>query len=223
MKICKVCKVEKELSLFTSKKKNKGGLNHKCRDCEKEYNKNYYSKNIIYFQTHNKEWNEKNREIKNLNAKKYYHDNKLECSERNKSYRTIHKDRLNKNKKDWYDKIPIEEKRKYRNDYVANKKRKDPLYKLKCNIRSYLSRILSNFGISKNKKSTEIIGCSFEDFKLHLESRFEEWMNWDNKGLYNGELNYGWDIDHKIPISSAKTEKESGSSHKAIDIEMYSK
>ena len=33
-------------------------------------------------------------------------------------------------------------------------------------------------------------------------------MTWDNKGMYNGELNYGWDIDHIIPISSAKTEDD---------------
>lgn len=33
-------------------------------------------------------------------------------------------------------------------------------------------------------------------------------MTWDNHGLYNGELNFGWDIDHIIPISSAKTEDE---------------
>ena len=33
-------------------------------------------------------------------------------------------------------------------------------------------------------------------------------MNWNNYGLWNGELNYGWDIDHIIPISSAKTEEE---------------
>ena len=37
---------------------------------------------------------------------------------------------------------------------------------------------------------------------------FEPWMNWENKGLYNGKLNYGWDIDHKIPVSSATTEEE---------------
>ena len=40
MKICKVCKVERDLSLF-NKSKNKDGLNSKCKDCEKEYNKNY--------------------------------------------------------------------------------------------------------------------------------------------------------------------------------------
>jgi hypothetical protein len=33
-------------------------------------------------------------------------------------------------------------------------------------------------------------------------------MNWDNYGKYNGELDYGWDIDHIIPLSSATTEEE---------------
>jgi hypothetical protein len=30
-------------------------------------------------------------------------------------------------------------------------------------------------------------------------------MTWDNYGKYNGELNYGWEIDHIIPIASATT------------------
>ena len=60
----------------------------------------------------------------------------------------------------------------------------------------------------KSKKSQEILGCSFEDFKAYLESKFEFWMNWENYGLYNGEVNYGWDIDHIIPLSSAKLEEE---------------
>ena len=33
-------------------------------------------------------------------------------------------------------------------------------------------------------------------------------MNWDNYGKYNGELNYGWDLDHIIPVASAKTEED---------------
>jgi hypothetical protein len=33
-------------------------------------------------------------------------------------------------------------------------------------------------------------------------------MTWDNYGKYNGELNYGWDIDHITPTSSAKSEED---------------
>ena len=63
-------------------------------------------------------------------------------------------------------------------------------------------------GYIKKSKTNEILGCSFEEFQFHLENKFENWMNWDNRGLYNGDFNYGWDIDHIIPLSSAKTEDE---------------
>ena len=33
-------------------------------------------------------------------------------------------------------------------------------------------------------------------------------MNWENKGKYNGNFNSGWDLDHIIPISSAKNKEE---------------
>jgi hypothetical protein len=63
-------------------------------------------------------------------------------------------------------------------------------------------------GYSKRSKTYQILGCTFEEFKIHLEKQFEPWMNWDNYGLYNGELNYGWDIDHVIPHSFGKTEED---------------
>lgn len=53
-----------------------------------------------------------------------------------------------------------------------------------------------------------MIGCSFDELKIHLENKFEHWMTWENYGKYTGKLNDGWDIDHIIPLSSAKTEKE---------------
>jgi hypothetical protein len=75
-------------------------------------------------------------------------------------------------------------------------------------MRSFLSSTLKTRGYKKSSKTTEILGCTFEEFKMYLESKFEPWMNWTNKGLYNGELNYGWDIDHIIPLSSARTEED---------------
>ena len=67
---------------------------------------------------------------------------------------------------------------------------------------------LKRRGYTKSSSTYKIIGCTFEDLKLHLESKFESWMSWDNRGLYNGEPNHGWDIDHIIPLSTAKTEDE---------------
>ena len=92
---------------------------------------------------------------------------------------------------------------------IANNKRKtDNIFWIKSRLRINLITSLGRFGFSKKSKTHEILGCSYEEFKLYLESKFESWMTWDNRGLYNGELNYGWDIDHIIPISSSKTENE---------------
>ena len=46
-------------------------------------------------------------------------------------------------------------------------------------------------------------------FKLYIESKFEPWMTWENQGKYeSGKLNYGWDLDHIVPLDSADTEEE---------------
>ena len=41
----------------------------------------------------------------------------------------------------------------------------------------------------------ELIGCSIEYLRRHLESQFVGGMTWNNYGLY------GWHIDHIIPLS----------------------
>jgi hypothetical protein len=95
-------------------------------------------------------------------------------------------------------------------EYLQKKARlkTDPLFKLTCNIRSLISSSIKRGYSKKSKKTTEILGCNFEEFKTYIESKFETWMSWEKYGRYNGELNYGWDIDHIIPISSAKTEED---------------
>jgi hypothetical protein len=80
--------------------------------------------------------------------------------------------------------------------------------KFASNIRNLIGHSIRKKGFIKKSKTNDILGCSFEELKQHLESKFEPWMDWNNRGLYNGELNYGWDIDHIIPVSSAKTEEE---------------
>jgi hypothetical protein len=93
---------------------------------------------------------------------------------------------------------------------IRKKERRDndPLYHLTHNIRGTINRYFNFLKIDKPFKTSKILGCSFEEFKKHIETQFQDWMNWENYGKYNGELNYGWDIDHIIPISSAKTEEE---------------
>lgn len=45
------------------------------------------------------------------------------------------------------------------------------------------------------------LGCSIEELKLHLETQFEPWMNWDNYGKYNSKKKT-WQIDHIKPLNA---------------------
>lgn len=152
---------------------------------------------------YNKEWNLKNKDRIKLYDKLNQHKKSLYQKKYNELNKEKHKE-YHKN----YDIINREDKRKYHREYIKNRCNIDPLFKLKKLIRENISQSIKRNKYNKNSKTQTILGCTFEEFKIHLESKFEPWMSWENQGLYNGELNYGWDIDHIIPISSAKTEEE---------------
>ena len=61
-------------------------------------------------------------------------------------------------------------------------------------------------GQYSKKGAGYIINIFNQDGKTDTGYRFV--MTFGIRGLYNGELNYGWDIDHIIPTHIAKTEEE---------------
>lgn len=97
--------------------------------------------------------------------------------------------------------------KKYR-EHIALRREFDPLFKLSRDIPNLVRLCIKRYGFTKRSKTALIIGCDWITLKSHIESKFENWMNWDNRGKYNGGLNYGWDIDHIIPVSTAKNEEE---------------
>lgn len=168
---------------------------------------------------YNKEYRAKNKEVLNNKQKINYSENKSIFAARSNKWQINNKQKVsNQRKKYWNDnKIWINEKRnlnqniinKQTNEYCKKRKLLDPLFKLKSNIRSLIRNYINNAGYKKNTKSQVILGCSFEQLKHHLEAQFEPWMNWDNYGNPKDgifELNKTWDIDHIIPIASAKCE-----------------
>lgn len=150
--------------------------------CEFNKNKNYLDGYWIYCKA-----------CTAIKRKAQFHKNKELFYERKREY-------LKKNK---------EKENKRKNEYVKNRRKYDFLYKLKLAIRKNISRAFSKKSINKTSNTQQILGCSYEEFKQHLESQFESWMNWDNYGKYDKDkTKIGWDIDHKTPTSSALTEEE---------------
>ena len=203
-KICNICNLEKEISCFNKSSKSKDGHQVRCKTCVSEYNKLRYLNNPNIVKERAKNWKENNlerrKEIANNHANKKYRENIAVSRAKNRKQK----------KKELENKTDEEKKLFYKKNNDNRRKRceNNPLDKLKHAIRSTISNSISKRGYKKKSKSFQILGCSYEEFKNYIESRFESWMTWTNYALYNGELNHGWDIDHITPLSSGKSEEE---------------
>lgn len=204
-KICIKCNDEKEISFFPKRKTSKDGHRNECIECYNEYKKKWslekYKENKEFFRNKSKDWRDKNPDkVKVSNKNQRDKMDKNSKKEYMRTYRIKNKDYLNLKRKEYLENNPEMKAKFYQNRY----KNMTDIQRLRLNMRNILNKSLKN----KKLKSIEIIGCRFEELKIYLESKFEPWMNWGNRGLYNGDFNYGWDIDHIIPLHSAKTEED---------------
>ena len=213
MKRCNKCKEDKELDQFSKNKNNTDGHHNQCKSCRKEYNLKNTDKTKVYDQKYKGLNKDRHKDY----DKQYYLSNKPEILEYQKLYKINHKEEI-----DQYN-IETREKHieyirnwrllnpKYHQKYKSKRKQHDPVFRLYdnigCSIRNSFKNCI-NGKFSKSKRTQDILGCSLYEFYQFIESKQEEWMNSDNYGLYNGEFNYGWDLDHIIPLSSAKTEED---------------
>lgn len=186
MKTCRKCKIEKEFSDFSKDKSTKDNINTCCKLCNKQYRsenndkikiylKEYYIDNLEYLTEYKKEYRINNADT----IKQYALDNKEYKREYQKEYNINNKDKVNKQ----------------RRIYNKNRKEIDPIFKLTCTIRTLINVSIKGNGYSKKSRTYEILGCSYEDFKTHLENQFTNGMTWENQGL--------WHLDHIYPISLA--------------------
>jgi hypothetical protein len=100
-------------------------------------------------------------------CKKLYHlNNKEKIIERTKIWVKNNKDKRINWLKENKNKILITA-----SIYNKERKKNDPLFKLTSNTRSLIIKSFSQNGYSKNSKTYKILGCSFEEFKKHLEKQ----------------------------------------------------
>lgn len=132
---------------------------------------------------------EKRRRRENAEA---VHAKDKEYRERNpEAYKQYRAERRNSDRESF---------RKYHREYNSARKSNDLLFKLAQQTRTLIGNSLARMNFTKRSKTATILGCSFEEFKQHLEKQFADGMSWDNR--------CDWHIDHIIPVSSAKTGDE---------------
>lgn len=94
----------------------------------------------------------------------------------------------------------IDHYRKLLRDRRRERMQTDPLFKFISNMRSRLHIAFKKRDWKKESKTKEILGCTVEQAKSHIESKFKEGMSWENYGK--------WHIDHIKPLCSAKDSTE---------------
>ncbi len=118
---------------------------------------------------------------------------KLKQAAEYKVWRLANKEKVNLRNKKWQ----IENPCKYKAVIVAWRN-SDCAGAQKNSIRRTLRRRLHHAlkGNAKTGSAVRDLGCSIDELKLHLESKFKPGMTWENHSLL------GWHIDHIKPLAS---------------------
>jgi hypothetical protein len=163
-----------------------------CSKCKKE-------KDVCEFYNCKKSKDGKRSKCKkclNLENNLYVKKNKDKVDAIKQKYVDNNKEKVKQSKKKWFDKNP-----NYRNEWIINNYKNDFLFRLVNIMRARTRLFLRSKNIKKQNTTFEIVGCSPEFLKEHIEKQFTEGMNWD---LFGSHIH----IDHIIPLSFAKTEEE---------------
>lgn len=174
-KICNCCKIEKDINDFHNHKRFIDGKHVTCKECVKIQSKKYYDKNKTLIGIRVKEI----RKTENFKLKRdiYLKENKEKINKIKKDYKLRNRDKILLEKRDYY-----------------QRKKNDPIFALTKRLRQGIYRSIRGI---KLRSSLDILGCTEEEFKIHIENQFTEGMSWDRLGEIH--------IDHIIPISSAET------------------
>lgn len=78
--------------------------------------------------------------------------------------------------------------------YMRKRLKTDRNFSILQNLRGRIRKAIK--GSCKSGTTEDLLGCSIEQARAHLESQFTEGMTWENYGLH------GWHIDHIRPCSS---------------------
>ncbi len=194
-KKCSKCGHIKCNSLFAKAKSRADGLQSKCKDCNKKYREENREKINKYLS----EYSERNRDKLLIQKRQYRIDNLEKIREKDRIWSRKNPEKVKANQELQWSK----NRQKYYAKAVERytKRRKiDSLYDLKCRLSHRVRLALKGIGLTKSKRTIEMIGCSWEDLVKHIERQFTTGMSWDNRSE--------WHIDHIIPLATATCEDD---------------
>lgn len=169
------------------------------KEKKKEQDRKYREKNKEKIKAYHKEWRDQNREHLNEKQRERYKENPQVFKERKDRYVASHREQVDESNRRYR-----EENKQKRTDYERNKRHDDPVYRFRSSVVCLIRGYCRKRNYAGNKGTWEMVGCDFESFLTRIQSQFEDGMTLENYGHGEGK----WNIDHIIPISTAKTDED---------------
>ena len=179
MKTCTICGEAKDLKCFEQKGLNRNGTKKyrgACRACRNKA-KGKVNKTFVG-----------PPKPSNVSNKQHYHKNRA---------------RILSDKRNMYipgsrPYVPVAnltpeqaQNARVRRATVARKRRATCIqFMLACRYRAGLARYIRTKGVMK---SSEFLGCSWNEYAAHIEAKFQPGMSWANQ--------HEWQVDHVVPLS----------------------
>jgi hypothetical protein len=151
------------------------------KEAIKKTRKIYENNNNVKIQIKDKEYRNRNKNKINEQRRKRDADNINEIREKSREYQKNNRVKIR------------ESRREYSRLYMIEK-RKDPVFKMKCVMRSMVRRLLIKTKTNRNSRTEYILGYSDLQLKHHIESMFVNGMSWVNRDE--------WHVDHIESIDS---------------------
>ena len=188
-KRCKICGKIKPLDEFYVNKGMADGYLNICKECVRERSRQYQQEHKEYRKEYIHKWATENKDkIKdyrqnNSDKVKIWKDrdylkHKEEYIERAYNYYNTHKPQILEREK----------------IYMRQRRKTDIGFKILCNLRGRINHAIRYY--NKSTRTKELVGCSLDELKTYLESKFKDGMTWDSYGFR------GWHIDHIIPCAT---------------------
>lgn len=174
-KRCTFCRILKDKIAFGNTKSSKDGLMTNCKECRKIICDRYVENNQEKNKISRKRTYEKHKEKKLEYSKKIYRDKIEHYTELHRKIRAT------------------PENKEYKRNWIVNKYKNDPTYRLHVCFRAILKESLRKNGT----RTFDMVPYTIQEYKQHLEKQFDENMCWGNYGSY-------WQVDHIIPRTKFK-------------------
>lgn len=88
----------------------------------------------------------------------------------------------------------IAKRRAYHNNYVKEKCKRDPVFRMmrsfRCRLSIFVTRPYRDSGMN------DLIGCTGHELRAHIEKLWKPGMSWDNYEKF------GWHVDHVKPLAA---------------------